>query len=217
MGVWPEWPLTSKLIYAYTKNENKKSHDKRQFNIELQKRKEDNLIKRSRFYSSVLDQSALFPAEKYDEMPDTYVIMVLQNDILGGKKPIYHIERMIPETKLPFGDGNHIIFVNGEMAGEDTPLSRMLHDFQEADPDRLYSDVLRNRMKQIKGSKEESSMKTKWDIYLDEEREEGKAEGQTEVRTTFVKGMDAQGLPAETIAAAGNISVEEVKKILEAG
>lgn len=48
-----------------------------------------------------------------DELPETYVIFITENDVLGKGKPIYHINRVIEETGDFFHDSSHIIYVNG--------------------------------------------------------------------------------------------------------
>ncbi|MCM1246218.1 MAG: hypothetical protein NC293_11310 [Roseburia sp.] len=42
---------------------------------------------------------------------------------------MYHIDRMIKETGIPFGDGSHIIYVNGSYKNEENPIGKLVHDF----------------------------------------------------------------------------------------
>lgn len=42
--------------------------------------------------------------------------------------PIYHVDRYVSETREPFGDGAHIVYVNGNYKGEDA-IGRLMQVF----------------------------------------------------------------------------------------
>ena len=46
-------------------------------------------------------------------MPDSYVIFITENDVMGKNKAVYHIQRYveIDEEKELFDDGSHIVYV----------------------------------------------------------------------------------------------------------
>ena len=44
--------------------------------------------------------------------------------------PLYHVERIIQETKERFEDGSHIIYVNGSYKNDDDPVGKLMHDFR---------------------------------------------------------------------------------------
>ena len=48
--------------------------------------------------------------------------------LIGAGCPLYHIDRMIKETGAYFGDGSHIIYVNGSYKDDSDP-SLPIHDF----------------------------------------------------------------------------------------
>ena len=101
----------------------------RHLDIEIQNASSGAGPHRARYYSSMLDANISNPAEEYNNLPDTFVIMIVEKDVLHGKLPLYHIDRMVEETGKPFSDGSHIIYVNGEYRGED-PLGVLMKDFQ---------------------------------------------------------------------------------------
>lgn len=47
----------------------------------------------------------------FDELPESYVIFITRDDILGYGLPIYHIDRQIKEINIAFQDEAHIIYV----------------------------------------------------------------------------------------------------------
>lgn len=65
--------------------------------------------KTARQYSSMMD-AYLFKEDKNpDSLPETWLIFLMENDIMGKGLPFYRIERCCPETGQTFGDGSHIL------------------------------------------------------------------------------------------------------------
>ena len=92
-------------IYA-TDSENKK------YNIEIQRADKGAGAKRARYNSSLIDSNILPAGVEVENLGETYVIFITENDVIGKNKPIYHIERYIREAEEYFNDGSHIIYVN---------------------------------------------------------------------------------------------------------
>jgi len=88
--------------------------DNRIYNIEIQRSGKGASTKRARYNSSLIDANVTEPGEKYENLCETYVIFITENDIIKAGLPIYHIDRMVKETGKLFGDESHIIYVNGE-------------------------------------------------------------------------------------------------------
>nr|WP_288974758.1 hypothetical protein [uncultured Blautia sp.] len=74
------------------------------------------------------DANSLIPGSDYNDLPETYVIFITENDIIGGNERIYYVDRVIKETGKVFDDEAHIIYVNGAFRDE-TPLGKLMHDF----------------------------------------------------------------------------------------
>lgn len=87
---------------------------KRQFNVEIQGEDEGASPKRARYHSGLLDMNTLNPGEPFDNLPETYIIFITRNDVLGYNRAICHINRKIEEENEPFKDEAHIIYVNSE-------------------------------------------------------------------------------------------------------
>ena len=86
----------------------------RYFNVEVQRSDEGAPARRARFYSSILDTHFLQPGKLYEELPDTYVIFITENDVLHDNLPLYNIRRRIDENAKCFEDGSRIIYVNSQ-------------------------------------------------------------------------------------------------------
>ena len=102
----------------------------------------------------MIDADTLLSSENYDELPETYVIFITENDILRQNKPLYVIDRMINGTPDKFDDGSHILYVNSQIQ-DDTKLGRLMRDFACVDPDRYSYKVLSDRARYFKNSKED--------------------------------------------------------------
>ena len=162
--------------------------------------------KRARFHGSILDSNALHAGEGWKDLSETYIIFITENDIFNENKPIYHIDRMIKETKEEFGDGSHIIYVNGAYQGE-SPLGLLIHDFKCSEPEKMNYKVLADRVRYFKEDKEGmKSMSKLGDEWRREGREEGRREGRKEGRQEAKEDMAFQMLKD------GEISKEKIAK-----
>lgn len=108
-------------IYA-TDSEGKK------YNIEIQRTDKGAGAKRARYNSSLIDSNILPAGVEVENLPESFVIFITENDVIGKNKPIYHIDRYIKETEEYFNDGSHILYVNASYK-DDTELGRLMHDF----------------------------------------------------------------------------------------
>jgi hypothetical protein len=61
-----------------------------------------------------MDVENLDKDQDYRELPDTYVIFITEKDYYKAGKPVYVIQNINLTLGLPFEDGTHILYVNGE-------------------------------------------------------------------------------------------------------
>lgn len=146
------------------------------YDIEIQRDDKGAGVKRARYNSSLLSANAIDTGEEYNELRETYVIFITENDVLKGDSPIYHIERVILENGELFYDEEHIIYVNSRIADE-TTLGRLMHDFWCTDAGDMYNTVLANRVRYFKEDvKGVEIMCKEMEKMRDEVREEAKLE-----------------------------------------
>ena len=67
--------------------------DNRVYNIEIQRSDKGAGAKRARYNSSLMDANVTEPGEKYENLCESYVIFITENDIMKAGLPIYHIDR----------------------------------------------------------------------------------------------------------------------------
>ena len=93
--------------------------DGRHIDIEVQINAEGSHVKRARYHSSMMDARMLEEGQEFKEIKDSYVIFIYDHDKFRKGLPFYHIQRRVDETGEAFGDGSHIIYVNGRYEGND--------------------------------------------------------------------------------------------------
>ena len=125
----------------------------RYFNVEVQRSDEGAPARRARFYSSILDTHFLQPGKLYEELPDTYVIFITENDVLHDNLPLYNIRRRIDENAKYFEDGSRIIYVNSQRR-DNTALGKLMQDLYCTEPKNLHYHEFAERMEFLKYSKE---------------------------------------------------------------
>ena len=125
----------------------------RYFNVEVQRSDEGAPARRTRFYSSILDTHFLQPGKLYEELPDTYVIFITENDVLHDNLPLYNIRRRIDENAKCFEDGSRIIYVNSQRR-DNTALGKLMQDLYCTEPKNLHYHEFAERMEFLKYSKE---------------------------------------------------------------
>lgn len=74
----------------------------------------------------MIDTKMLKMERKFKENYDSYVIFITVSDVLGVGCPLYHVKRMIEETGTYFGDGFHIIYVNGSYKDDNDPVGKLM-------------------------------------------------------------------------------------------
>lgn len=125
----------------------------KKYNIEIQRADKGADAKRARYHSSLIDCDILPSGFEVENLTDTYVIFITENDVIGKNKPIYHVERYISEAEEYFNDGSHIIYVNASYK-DDTELGKLMHDFSCSNPDDMNYMVLAATARYFKEDKE---------------------------------------------------------------
>jgi hypothetical protein len=87
---------------------------------------------------------------------------------------MYQIERMNVDDAVIVDDKEHIIIVNGEYDGDDE-IGRLMHDFKCENPDDMYYEILRNRVRYFK---EDEGGRQEMCAIWEEIRNDGVIEGE---------------------------------------
>lgn len=125
----------------------------KKYDLEIQRADKGAGAHRARYHSSVMDIENLNAGQDFDELPDTYTIFITENDIFEKGLPFYPIERMNLAIGEQFGDGEHILYVNGAYEGDDD-IGKLMHDFRCSDPDDMLDEQLAAKTKYYKETEE---------------------------------------------------------------
>ena len=187
----------------------------KQFDVEIQQDNEGASPKRARYHSGLMDMNTLNPGQDFDELPESYVIFITWDDILGYGFPIYHIDRHIKEADDSFQDEAHIIYVNSRKQ-EDTELGRLMHDLHCKNADEMHSPVLAKRVHELKDTqKGVELMCHEMEKIYSEGMESGEKRGELKAKKETALSLAEMGLPVEKIAKAVNHNVKDVQKWID--
>ena len=196
-----------------------KDAENNHFNVEIQGENDGASPKRARYHCGLLDMNLLNPGDLFDSLPETYIIFITKNDVLGYNLPINHIRRRSNETGEIFEDGQHILYVNSKKQ-DNTELGRLMHDLHCKEADEMYSNILATRVHQLKETAEGVNQMCQ---ELEEIYNEGVERGE---QSGFLRGEQSgelkkarettlalleMGMSVKQIAKAVNLSVETIQ------
>ena len=124
---------------------------KTEYNIEIQRADKGAGARRIRYHQAMLDSHTLKKKMDFEELPNLYIIFILEHDIFRSGLPIYHVSKTL-NTKdedgnnLLFDDGCNIMYINGEYRGDDA-LGKLMHDFSTPNADEMNYDSLADKVR----------------------------------------------------------------------
>ncbi|MCM1124705.1 MAG: PD-(D/E)XK nuclease family transposase [Eubacterium sp.] len=127
--------------------------DGKVYDIEVQRESTGADVHRARFHSSMIDTKMLKTQQNFKEIHDSYVIFITERDVLGAGFSLYHINRVVEETGVYFGDGSHIIYVNGSYKDDNDPVGKLMHDFRCVSSVDMFYPELAEQVKFFKETK----------------------------------------------------------------
>lgn len=178
------------------------------YDIEIQRADRGANPHRARYHSSVMDIENLDAGQDFNELPNSYTIFITEKDFYGKGEPIYHVERINLETGEPFGDGEHIFYVNGEYRG-DSDLGKLMHDFNCTEAGDMNFGLMVERTRYLK---ENSKGVEEMCQIMEEMRNEAEYRKTIEIAHTLILMGD---LPYEKIAEGTGLSIEVIKELAE--
>ncbi|MEY8326343.1 hypothetical protein AALB47_20925 [Lachnospiraceae bacterium 54-11] len=182
---------------------------RKEFDIEIQRKDAGAGAKRARHNSSLLDAHILKPGADTEDIPDSYVIFITENDVMKGSQPVYPVERYVTvgEKKVLFGDGSHILYVNGKYRGNDE-IGKLMHDFSCTNPDDMNYEALAKRARYYK--QDEKGVAAMCKIMEDMRNEAALDSARETARRMIKRGK----MPLEEIADyVPALSLDELKQL----
>ena len=187
----------------------------KQFDVEIQQDNEGASPKRARYHSGLMDMNTLNPGQDFEKLPESYVIFITRDDILGYGLPIYHIDRQIKELEEAFQDEAHIIYVNSRKQ-DDTELGRLMHDLHCKKADEMHSPILAKRMYELKETqKGVELMCHEMEKIYSEGMESGEKRGELKAKKETALSMAEEGMNIQKIARLVKVSEKDVQKWID--
>ena len=187
----------------------------KQFDVEIQQDNEGASPKRARYHSGLMDMNTLNPGQDFEELPESYVIFITRDDILGYGLPIYHIDRQIKELNEAFQDEAHIIYVNSRKQ-DDTELGRLMHDLHCKKADEMHSPILAKRVYELKETqKGVELMCHEMEKIYSEGMESGEKRGELKAKKETALSMAEEGMNIQKIARLVRVSEKDVQKWID--
>jgi hypothetical protein len=119
------------------------------------------------------------------------------------------VERINVALGESFGDGEHILYVNGAYRGEDE-IGHLMHDFSCPDPDDMLDKDFAKVSKYYKENQEgvEAMCKIMEDMVNETARETA-----METAMEIAKNLIEEGMSYEQIAKVTGLPMEEIQKL----
>ena len=193
------------------------------FDVEMQVEKTP-VGKRSRYYHSQMDMEMLTSGTTYDKLPDSYVIFICDYQPLkeyGQPRYRYTFRSQCQEdTDIDMNDGVHTIILSNKGTNDEEISAELLSFLQFTnraleentdDSEDLFIRRLQNSIRTIKADRAMGERYMLFQEMLNEEREEGRKEGQIKLCDTLIKNGT---LTIDQAAASIGMTVEEFEKAL---
>ena len=177
------------------------------YDIEVQRASAGADVRRARFHSSMIDTKMLKARQEFKEIHDSYVIFITATDVMGAGCSLYHVKRMIEETGTYFGDGSHIIYVNGSYKDDSDPVGKLMHDFRCSSSADMFYPVLAKQVKYFKET--EGGQEIMCQAFEDLAEKRVVEEKMASARRMIARGK----MTLEEIAEDTDLSLEEVKEL----
>ena len=106
----------------------------------------------------MIDSNVAEPGDEFDKLPETYVIFITENDVLGRGQLCYRVDRRYWDERSQeyalFEDAAHIIYVNAALEDGSSALGHLMADFRTRNPEDMHFASLREKVQFYKESPE---------------------------------------------------------------
>ena len=123
------------------------------FNVEMQKVANDELPKRSRYYSSMIDASTLLTGVDYTNLSETFIIFLCKEDPFEKGLPVYTFKTTCQEDKdFVLNDETYKFFFNAAAAEyeKDLEIQSFLNYIKCKEPTDELTDKIAKLIEEIK-------------------------------------------------------------------
>jgi len=186
--------------------------NKKLYNVEIQRADKGADPYRVRMIQSAIDNHTLQKGNSFKALPETYIIFITENDIIGDGKAVHEVDKKLGGKV--YDDGTHSFFVNGAYNGDDA-IGKLMHDFRTPNADEMYYTEIAERVRfhkqQDKGGKEMCRI---FEEYGNERAAEARIQAREERNSEIVTDLLRDGtMSLERIATVSRVPLEKVKEM----
>ena len=156
-------------------------------NIEVQRSNDDDHFRRARYNAASITARESEPGDRFENVPTVIVVYISEKDFLAKGRTIYHIDKVIRETKDVIDDGLQEVFVNASV-NDGTKIAELMQCFMQTEVNNPQFPKLSTRVKYLK--EDEGGLTIMCELmeqYLKEARQEGEQKGRQEVIQTMLQ------------------------------
>lgn len=181
-------------------------------NIEVQRSDNDDHLRRARYNASMITVKDSHAGDRFEDVVNVCIVYLSEFDFIGKGKAIYHVDKIIRETKTEIDDGLTEIFVNAS-SDDKTETAELMRCFLQKEVKNQKFPVLSEAVYRLKhDAKGVSAVCKVMQRYEAIARSEGRAEGREE--TIF--GLYRDGMLGIDVAADQlSVTPEEFEQAYE--
>lgn len=199
------------------------------YNVEMQKSKNKNLAKRSRYYQGNIDLDFIQKGEDYSKLYKSFVIFICTFDPFNQGRHLYTFEnRCLEDTNLSLGDETTKLFLNthGNLNDVDSEMVEFLTYIENSNDEYangVKSELVKTIHEKVNHLKNDKSLEVEYMTLYERDKEkfqEGLVQGieqgiEQGVEQTKLENAKAllDVLEDEVIAKKIGLSLEVVKKL----
>ena len=191
------------------------------YNVEMQRGKNINLAKRSRYYQGNIDLDKISKGDDYLTLNKSYVIFICTFDPFGKGRHRYTFRNLcVEDNSIELKDETDKVFLNtsGILNDVDEEMIEFLQYVEQSTDEvakNAKSDLVKTINQKVNHVKHDKAMEVQYMTLLERDRlnfVEGKEEGRTEAIEQSAKAlMDI--LDDETISKKLKLPIERVKEL----
>lgn len=181
-------------------------------NIEVQRSNDDDHFRRARYNAASITARETEPGDRFENVPTVIVVYISEKDFLGKGRTIYHIDKVIRETKDVIDDGLQEVFVNASV-NDGTKIAELMQCFMQTEVNNPQFPKLSTRVKYLK---EDEGGLTIMCETMEKYLSEAKQEGRQEERQKFIQAMIRKGYSKEDILDFDDITEAEYNEAEQA-
>lgn len=164
------------------------------YNCEMQTSSNKNLSLRSRYYQGQIDMNLITKGEAYTKLNKSYVIFICTFDLFGKERYIYSFENICKEDPtLYLRDETYKVFINtrGKIGDVSEDFKELMDYFNnpaaaEKSSNRLVKEI-DMAVKTARSNDEWRHDYMTWQMFGNECKEEGRAEGRVDAYIEMIK------------------------------